>query len=281
MKRGFLLLFLSVVAIAGTSQVTENYINQFAPLAVEQMKKYQIPASITLAQGILESGNGKSELATKANNHFGIKCHNSWSGEKIYFDDDEKNECFRKYTSVLDSYEDHSLFLKKPRYEELFKLKLSDYKGWAEGLKKCGYATSPSYAKSLIELIEKYKLYEYDKESAKGSNDLVFFVSDNRIKYVKVKKGESIDELAQRTVIGKKRLSKYNDWPELHMLKEGEVVYIQPKRKNGSVSEYKVKRGDSVRSVSQTYGIKIKRLCKLNDIQNSTELKEGMVLKLR
>jgi Mannosyl-glycoprotein endo-beta-N-acetylglucosaminidase/LysM domain len=281
MKRGFLLLFLSVVAIAGTSQVTENYINQFAPLAVEQMKKYQIPASITLAQGILESGNGKSELATKANNHFGIKCHNSWNGEKVYFDDDEKNECFRKYSSVLDSYEDHSLFLKKPRYEELFKLKLSDYKGWAEGLKKCGYATSPSYAKSLIELIEKYKLYEYDKESAKGSNDLVVFVSDNRIKYVKVKKGESIDELAQRTVIGKKRLSKYNDWPELHMLKEGEVVYIQPKRKNGSVSEYKVKRGDSVRSVSQTYGIKIKRLCKLNDIQNSTELKEGMVLRLR
>jgi len=263
------------------AQVTEKYIAQYAPLAIEQMKKYGVPASITLAQGILESGNGNSELAKKANNHFGIKCHSTWEGERVYFDDDEKNECFRKYNNVRDSYEDHSLFLKKPRYEELFELKITDYKGWAEGLKKCGYATSPTYATQLIQLIEKYGLDKYDLETSGQQASLNYFISENRIKYVKALKGESVEELIKRTQIGKKRLAKNNDSPELMVLKEGEIVYLQPKRNRASVENYKVKKGDTLRSISQQYGIKMKRLLKLNDLTLESILKEGQVLILR
>ncbi len=263
------------------AQVTEKYIAQYAPLAIEQMKKYGVPASITLAQGILESGNGNSELAKRANNHFGIKCHTTWEGERVYFDDDEKNECFRKYPNVSDSFEDHSLFLKKPRYESLFELKITDYKGWAEGLKKCGYATSPTYATQLIQLIEKYGLDEYDLETSGQQASLNYFISENRIKYVKALKGESVEELTKRTQIGKKRLAKYNDWPELMVLKEGEIIYLQPKRNKASIASYKVKKGDTLRSISQQYGIKMKRISKLNGLTNETMLKEGQVLVLR
>lgn len=263
------------------AQVTESYIAQYAPLAKEQMKKYGVPASITLAQGILESGNGNSELAKKANNHFGIKCHNTWEGERVYFDDDEKNECFRKYPNVSDSFEDHSLFLKKPRYESLFELKITDYKGWAEGLKKCGYATSPTYASQLIQLIEKYGLDQYDLETSGQQASLNYFISENRIKYVKALKGESVEELTKRTQIGKKRLAKYNDWPELMVLKQGEIIYLQPKRNKASIASYKVKKGDTLRSISQQYGIKMKRISKLNGLTNETMLKEGQVLVLR
>lgn len=280
MYRIFLISFL-LISQAGTAQLTEKYIDQFASLAKEQMKKYGVPASITLAQGILESGNGNSELAKKANNHFGIKCHSTWEGERVYFDDDEKNECFRKYNNVRDSYEDHSLFLKKPRYEELFELKITDYKGWAEGLKKCGYATSPTYATQLIQLIEKYGLDKYDLETSGQQASLNYFISENRIKYVKALKGESVEELIKRTQIGKKRLAKYNDWPELMVLKEGEIVYLQPKRNRASVENYKVKKGDSLRSISQQYGIKMNRLLKLNDLTLESILKEGQVLILR
>lgn len=280
MPRIYLIAFLffcqSVIA-----QVTESYIAQYAPLAKEQMKKYGVPASITLAQGILESGNGNSELAKKANNHFGIKCHNTWEGERVYFDDDEKNECFRKYPNVSDSFEDHSLFLKKPRYESLFELKITDYKGWAEGLKKCGYATSPTYATQLIQLIEKYGLDQYDLETSGQQASLNYFISENRIKYVKALKGESVEELTKRTQIGKKRLAKYNDWPELMVLKEGEIIYLQPKRNKASIASYKVKKGDTLRSISQQYGIKMKRISKLNGLTNETMLKEGQVLVLR
>jgi LysM repeat protein len=263
------------------AQVTEKYIAQYAPLAIEQMKKYGVPASITLAQGILESGNGNSELAKRANNHFGIKCHTTWEGERVYFDDDEKNECFRKYPNVSDSFEDHSLFLKKPRYESLFELKITDYKGWAEGLKKCGYATSPTYATQLIQLIEKYGLDEYDLETSGQQASLNYFISENRIKYVKALKGESVEELTKRTQIGKKRLAKYNDWPELMVLKEGEIIYLQPKRNKASIASYKVKKGDTLRSISQQYGIKMKRVCKLNGLTLEATLKAGQVLVLR
>jgi len=237
------------------AQVTEKYIAQYAPLAIEQMKKYGVPASITLAQGILESGNGNSELAKRANNHFD--------------------------PNVSDSFEDHSLFLKKPRYESLFELKITDYKGWAEGLKKCGYATSPTYATQLIQLIEKYGLDEYDLETSGQQASLNYFISENRIKYVKALKGESVEELTKRTQIGKKRLAKYNDWPELLVLKEGEIIYLQPKRNKASIASYKVKKGDTLRSISQQYGIKMKRVCKLNGLTLEATLKAGQVLVLR
>ena len=147
---------------------TLQYIKKYAPLAVLEMHKYNIPASVTLAQGILESGNGRSQLASKSNNHFGIKCHTGWKGAKVYHDDDEKGECFRKYKYVETSYKDHSEFLSgRRRYASLFKLRKSDYKGWAKGLKKAGYATDKKYPKKLIKIIEEYKLYEFDKFTKK------------------------------------------------------------------------------------------------------------------
>jgi len=140
-----------------------QYIEQYKKIAIEQEKAHKIPACITLAQGLLESGAGKSELATKANNHFGIKCHKDWTGETFSHDDETAAECFRKYRRAKDSYEDHSLFLLRPRYASLFELPITDYKGWAHGLRKCGYATDPTYAAKLIKLIEDYELTSLDK----------------------------------------------------------------------------------------------------------------------
>lgn len=157
----FLFLMLSSVIVFGQSKSnsTQDYINTYTKIAIEQEKQYGIPACITLAQGILESGSGRSRLATEANNHFGIKCHNDWKGKKIYKDDDKKNECFRVYDNAEQSYIDHSLFLVgKKRYADLFKLKITDYKGWAKGLKQAGYATNPKYPQLLIDIIELYDL---------------------------------------------------------------------------------------------------------------------------
>jgi flagellum-specific peptidoglycan hydrolase FlgJ len=145
------------------NKLTLSYIENYAPIAVKKMHEYKIPASITLAQGILESGNGKSELATKSNNHFGIKCHTGWQGERVYHDDDEEQECFRKYQYVATSYNDHSAFLtQRNRYSFLFNYKITDYKKWAKGLKKAGYATDKKYPNKLIYIIERYKLYKFD-----------------------------------------------------------------------------------------------------------------------
>ena len=157
-----LLISVAVQAQRRNSRYNE-YIKQYAPLAVEQMREHRIPASITLAQGLLESGAGQSTLARKSNNHFGIKCGSNWRGRSVRHDDDARNECFRAYRNPKDSYEDHSLFLKRgARYAFLFKLKITDYRGWARGLKKAGYATDPSYANRLITIIEDYDLYKYD-----------------------------------------------------------------------------------------------------------------------
>ena len=164
MKNFFFISFLFSSFWGFSQSKTENYISKYSSVAVDEMNRYNIPASITLAQGILESGNGESRLATEGNNHFGIKCHGNWSGKTIIEDDDEKGECFRKYDKVADSYRDHSLFLtERGRYSFLFEYKKSDYKKWAKGLKKAGYATNPNYPTLLIDLIERYELYTYDK----------------------------------------------------------------------------------------------------------------------
>ena len=160
-----LLLVLSAVLSANAQSLSMDYlryIEQWSPLAVRHQQQYGIPASITLSQGLLESCAGLSRLATEGNNHFGIKCHKDWTGDGIYADDDEKNECFRKYTDASESFEDHARFLKRKRYQPLFQLKETDYAGWAAGLKQCGYATDPSYAAKLVNIIETYELYKYD-----------------------------------------------------------------------------------------------------------------------
>ena len=192
------------------NKYTLQYIKKYAPLAVLEMYKYNIPASVTLAQGILESGNGRSQLASKSNNHFGIKCHTGWKGTKVYHDDDEKGECFRKYKYVQSSYKDHSEFLSgRRRYASLFKLRKSDYKGWAKGLKKVGYATDKKYPKKLIKIIEEYKLYEFDKFREKDLKKLKKETNKKQTKtainskkstqeFYKVKKGDTLYSIARK-----------------------------------------------------------------------------------
>jgi len=192
------------------NKYTLQYVRKYAPLAVLEMHKYDIPASITLAQGILESGNGRSQLASKSNNHFGIKCHVGWKGEKVYHDDDEKGECFRKYKFVETSYEDHSEFLSgRRRYANLFKLRKTDYKGWAKGLKKAGYATDKKYPNKLIKIIQEYELYEFDKfterdlkrgkrESAKRPKKPVVKVKKSIPNYYQVRKGDTLYSIARK-----------------------------------------------------------------------------------
>lgn len=178
---------------------TAVYIATYADIAKEEMRRYKIPASITLAQGILESASGKGRLAVKANNHFGIKCH-GWTGAKIYHDDDRSQECFRKYKEAKSSYEDHSKFLTgRGRYADLFKLKQDDYKGWARGLKKAGYATDRKYPDKLISLIERYKLYEYDEEVLGSKKDEIKIVRVNSgTKIHIVEKGDTLYSLSKR-----------------------------------------------------------------------------------
>ncbi len=189
----------------------EEYIKEFAPIAQEEMRLYRIPASITLAQGILESGGGKGDLTRRANNHFGIKCHD-WKGEKVYHDDDERGECFRKYRHAKYSYRDHSLFLSgRGRYASLFDLDPDDYVGWAEGLREAGYATDRKYPDKLIGLIERYELYKYDAEILTGSAPKYSSVQEKKSEKHIVKKGDTLYSIAKyynTTVEDLKRANK-------------------------------------------------------------------------
>ena len=200
-----------------------QYIKRYAPIAVSEMHKYNVPASITLAQGILESGNGRSQLASKSNNHFGIKCHTGWKGAKVYHDDDEKGECFRKYKYVESSYEDHSQFLSgRRRYASLFTLKKTDYKGWSKGLKKAGYATDKNYPKKLIKIIETYELYEFDKirkkdlkqvkkETKKTQRKPKLKTKKRAKNYYEVKKGDTLYSIARKHETTVADLKRIND----------------------------------------------------------------------
>jgi flagellum-specific peptidoglycan hydrolase FlgJ len=183
-------------------RTTEDYIEYYSKIAMDEMRQYDIPASITLAQGILESGSGKGRLAANANNHFGIKCHD-WNGPKIYHDDDKKQECFRKYSSPEFSFRDHSIFLSsRDRYASLFKLKKDDYKSWAKGLKKAGYATDKKYSQKLIDLIERYKLYRYD--------DIILKKKKPKKKFYTVKKGDTLYSISKKFNVSIDDLINYN-----------------------------------------------------------------------
>ena len=184
--------------IGSYANVVEEYISNFADIAQEEMRLYKIPASITLAQGILESGAGRGELTRRANNHFGIKCH-EWKGDKVYHDDDSSQECFRKYNDPKYSYRDHSLFLsERKRYADLFDLKIDDYEGWAKGLRSAGYATDRLYPKKLIDLIERYELYKFDEEvlGIKGTLRSPVVHRDGRIHHVQ--QGDTLYSIARR-----------------------------------------------------------------------------------
>ena len=257
-----------------------EYIKQYAPLAVEQMKLHKIPASITLSQGLLESGAGKSELARKSNNHFGVKCGSSWNGRTVRHDDDARNECFRAYRNPRDSYEDHSAFLKRgARYAFLFNLKITDYKGWSRGLKKAGYATDPSYANRLITIIEDYELYKYDTRSLGEvrnwdktlkkkpwlANPHKVYIA-NDIAYIVARDGDAFKLLGKEFDISWKKLVKYNDLHKEYTLESGDIIYLKGKRKKAAkpYTSYIVRDGDSMHGISQKYGIRLKNLYKMN-----------------
>lgn len=259
----FFLLLHTVGAAFGQREITrEEYIATYAPLAIEHHKKYGIPASVKMAQAIIESSYGNSELARKSNNHFGIKCKNNWTGEKVYHDDDALGECFRCYTAVEDSFRDHSEFLKNsPRYAGLFELKADDYKGWAHGLKRAGYATSPTYASVLIKCIEDWELYLLDEDeyplyvagvqpvtflntaaiqysaepvNMDGYAVSVFRVDDHGVfldrdrRFIVAREGDTFRSISRSMGIAERRLRKYNGATDREKeISSGDRVYIE------------------------------------------------------
>lgn len=307
MRKGITVLFTlvftcSLFAQNATAQPADyrmsrqEYIDTYKDQAMKEMFRSGVPASITIAQGILESADGNSPLARYANNHFGIKCHNTWNGETFIMDDDAKNECFRKYNSVFESFKDHSDFLStRSRYSELFQLKLTDYQGWAKGLKKAGYATNPKYADILIQIIETYGLHQYDKvdkmppkeavSSVERENTIVVIDRSiklqNNIKYTVVKEDDSFYKVAQDMNMGLWQLYKYNDMKKGDKLESGQILYIQPKKGKGTEEFHIYKKGDDMWHVSQMYGIKLKKLYKRNDMVPGSEPNVGDTLYLR
>lgn len=304
-KKLSLFLFASLLNISNVSaqmrwnSIYQSYIDQYKNLAIEEMLRYNIPASITLAQGIFESSAGRSELTVKGNNHFGIKCH-GWGGNTIYHDDDERNECFRAYDNAKQSYEDHSKFLSQnTRYRSLFSLQRTDYRSWARGLKACGYATNPVYADKLIELIELYKLYEldcaehYDKFMAKrGGYDkpitqgmtLHPIKIYNKNYYIIARAGDTFKKIGQEVDLSYRKIAKYNERNKNDVLQPGEVIYLKKKQKHADKA-YKgrphiVKPNDSMYSIAQFYGIRLKSLYKMNHLSPDYQLRVGDVLKV-
>ncbi len=333
MKKIFcIILCFCTLSVYAEKDPYRAYIEKYKKMAVEQMNEYGIPASITMAQALLESDCGRSRLATKANNHFGIKCKSYWTGEKIYHDDDEKGECFRKYLSVQASYDDHSIFLdSSPRYDFLFSLDPKDYVGWAKGLKKAGYATNPQYAERLINLIEKYELYKLDEDGGERfsfaepepepspvpeieqvidstkivdpDNYTVTIDSEqvsatstssrrvfdrpvhynNGVAFVVVESGDTFDSLAIQLQISKKKLLKFNDMTQEIALKPGSAIYIAKKKNRSENGRYahNVRPGDTMHSISQKYGIRLKKLVKMNAMQEGEMPSLNRVVRLQ
>ena len=283
-----IVLFASTSLYAQPSErklTRDQYIERYSDEAIQQMIKYKIPASITLAQGILESSNGNSVLAKYSNNHFGIKCH-GWQGQKSYHDDDKKNECFRKYNSPYESFKDHSIFLTEhSRYSFLFNLEIHDYKSWAKGLKKAGYATNPKYADILIQIIDHNQLYLYDhsyelannRQSKSGKNNYkiselkqynhLVKLHDNNIKYIIVNNKDTYYKIAKEFDMGLWQIYKYNDLSKSDILKTDDVIFIQPKRNKAKTPYHIFKKGDDLKSISQQYGVKLKKIYKKNNIE--------------
>jgi len=301
------LMFASLLAVAqGNAKMTiEQYIEKYKDIAIADMKEFKIPASITLAQGIIESSWGNSDLAVIANNHFGIKCHNDWKGATYLKDDDKKDDCFRKYNSSEESFKDHSLFLTtKSRYAFLFELDITDYKGWAEGLKKAGYATNPKYPELLINLIEKYTLNQYDASQPavaivknkdpkpeKGKDKAVVkeisgkhtIMLNNKVKYIVARKNDTFLGLASELGMGAWQFYRYNDMNKNDHIKEGQIIYLQPKRRRSlEFKQHTVKEGETLHDISQKYAVKIKHLHRLNpELSPDGDLNSGQVILLQ
>ena len=294
------LLMITLLKGQDSSKMSrEEYINTFSELAMREMARVRIPASITLAQACLESDNGNSRLAVRGNNHFGIKCHD-WKGKKIYHDDDERRECFRSYPSVYDSFMDHSRFLtSKSRYAALFELKLPDYRGWARGLKKAGYATSPKYAEMLIRIIEENGLYRYDNlvidgglatgpdstltETAHGYPSSRTIFVNNRIEYILIQPGDTPESLRDELELYRSEIYRYNNLYRGAKLVPGQIIYLQPKRRKAARGNeiHVVEEGQTMHDISQIYGVKQKYLYKRNLMTEGKQPPTGSEIYLR
>ena len=312
-----LLIALTVPNAHGQSRMTrQEYIDKYKETAMDAMRTHGIPASITLAQGCLESGDGNSDLAVKANNHFGIKCHNDWKGQTYYKkDDDPGKSCFRKYRNASESFKDHSDFLRyRDRYAFLFDLEITDYKGWCYGLKKAGYATDPQYAERLIKIIEDYRLYRFDREmytkAGKNSNllppspnelmkvmelnparnSLLYKYSRNRtiyvrngVPYILAGSMDTYESIAEEYNLFTKELLRYNDLRKPKELVPGTVVYLQKKKARAQrhMEIHIAVDGDTYYDVAQRYGVRMKRLFKYNGYKEGDILHVGDEIFLR
>ena len=325
MKRSVVILLCALVGVMSVTakerQTREEYVDKYKAIAIAHMERYGIPASITMAQGILESDSGNSRLSLSSNNHFGIKCKKHWTGDRVYHDDDAKGECFRAYPSVEASYQDHADFLdQSPRYDSLFAYPSDDYRSWARGLKAAGYATAPDYAERLVNIIESMKLYLLDKEngnkiyaasksatanteawwesniatSDEQINPNAFRVTVNSHKgygvyrtnhtfYVVAKEGDTFESVGEVFDISAKMLRKFNDVAKDAKLSKGDIVYIERKKTQwlGNVMQHKVLRDENLYSLSQSYGIRLKSLVKLNRMRDGEDVKKGDIIRLK
>ena len=291
---------LSLVWAQRTNQAYWTYIDKYKDWAIEQMQQYRIPASITLAQGLLESNAGRSRLATKANNHFGIKVGGSWTGPYVVQSDDRPNDRFRKYKSARESYIDHSKFLQQRRYQSLYNLRPTDYKGWARGLKAAGYATNPNYADALIRVIEMYSLHQFDtgkyrsqtkSTAATTQTESDFFqrhivYKNNKNYFIVVEVGDDMATISQKTCVSLRKLYSYNDLPRDYAPTAGDIIYLKKKRKCASREFRKnpihiVEVNQSLFDIAQLYGIRLESLCELNEWDEPHAVQVGEILRIR
>lgn len=254
-----------------------DYIERWRQVAIEQQAEHGIPASITLAQGLLESAAGTSRLATEGNNHFGIKCHRDWQGDTMLRDDDAKNECFRVYDSAEESFIDHSRFLLRKRYEPLFLLDVNDYKAWANGLKQCGYATDPNYARRLISIIERYSLYLYDNPDYKATADDASFIiahlqsihtiaKTRSLHYVIANPGDTYAKIAAEFSIPLEQLLTFNDMTSDTQIRPWQEVYLQEKHSlpPDEITTIVIGEDENIHSIAQRLAMKIEAIHRLN-----------------
>lgn len=291
MKKRIVLAVIYVLGIMvghSQTQTIKQYIDSFKHIAMIEMVEYKIPASITLAQGLLESGSGNSRLAKQGNNHFGIKCKKDWTGCTILEDDDALQECFRCYKTAEESYKDHSRFLKEnKRYAALFQLSITDYKGWAAGLLAAGYATNQKYSELLIRTIEKNGLASFDTMIVNGYNPYSTVVPakisivDNKVPSTVVQPNQTVGSIAEANDKTAKKISKYNDLSYHQQIEPGDVLYLKPKKRKASVESHQVSEGETMWEISQKYAIKINSLYKKNLMVPGTEPKTGVVLQLQ
>ncbi len=312
-----LVYFLAIITTQAQRMTPEEYIATYKDAAIAQMQRLGVPASIILAQGLLETECGNSDLVKRSNNHFGIKCKSTWTGESVKHTDDAPNECFRKYPSAMESYKDHSDYLyNTPRYSSLFQLTSTDYKGWAYGLKKAGYATNPRYPQILISNIEKYNLQQFNEPGSsifvrediatiknippaekpiaapekKDANIFQKLFSDkknkdnqyfNRLKAVMAFKGKSLLAIATDNDIALVKLLEYNDLSTDGLLQEDQWIYLEKKHKEGNRDAYTVMEDETLYNVSQTNAIQLSLLAQYNELPLSAELEAGTVVRSR